>query len=195
MLVEGVVEVGGGHDGDGAALQVDVGDFELVELGHGAAGGGDEGGGGGADGGGGVGAGGPSYGEGAQQLVGLFRLRAVAVSGGGVGPVQVGRVRWSTKALLVWMRARWESYAAAAGPVRVLRRRVSSASAASSQESARSFQGCFRPIGEGVDHAIRPVPVSTFDQETPGCGIGTFKIRDFAPLIQYARLPKRMGSR
>ncbi|MGX1226265.1 hypothetical protein [Streptomyces ambofaciens] len=50
-------------------------------------------------------------------------------------------------------------------------------------------------IGEGVDHAIRPVPVSTFDQETPGCGIGTFKIRDFAPLIQYARLPKRMGSR
>ncbi|GAA5207562.1 hypothetical protein GCM10023323_23580 [Streptomyces thinghirensis] len=66
MLVEGVVEVGDGHDGDRAALQVDVGDVELVELGDGAAGGGDEAGyRGGADGGGGVGAGGPTYGEGA----------------------------------------------------------------------------------------------------------------------------------
>ncbi|MGW7280518.1 hypothetical protein ACWGIV_19885 [Streptomyces sp. NPDC054844] len=66
VLVEGVVEVGDGHDGDRATLQVDVGDVEFVELGHGAAGGGDEGGyRGGADGGGGVGAGGPTYGEGA----------------------------------------------------------------------------------------------------------------------------------
>ncbi|MGC0387060.1 hypothetical protein [Streptomyces sp. SAI-129] len=52
----------------------------MAEGGHGS----------GADGGGGVGAGGPSYGEGAQQFVGLFRLQAVAVSGGGAGPVQVG---------------------------------------------------------------------------------------------------------
>src|SRR5690606_39457080 len=77
--------------GDRAAFQVDVGDVELVELRYGVAGVCDKGcHSRGTDGGGGIGAGGPSYGEDAQQLVGLLGIQAVAVPGCRVGPVQAG---------------------------------------------------------------------------------------------------------
>ena len=49
---------------------------------------------------------------------------------------------------------------------------------------------CFRTINEegGISHLA-----GWTDQEPPGFGVGAFGVRNFTPLIQFARLLKPTG--